>query len=131
MGRKKLYRTEEEKKQAQREHGLRYYYRRKALKNAQQSNADGGVVTVTVNEYSKKSFDVDKLEAALSYFNDVYGEDLDALDLEGPVLEYDRVKLNDIADYNAFMHCFLECLGEDQKRATHGEDPNYLWLEEN
>ena len=84
-----------------------------------------------VNEYSKKSFDVDKLEAALSYFNDVYGEDLDALDLEGPVLEYDRVKLNDIADYNAFMHCFLECLGEDQKRATHGDDPNYLWLKEN
>ena len=84
-----------------------------------------------VNEYSKKSFDVDKLEAALSYFNDTYGEDLDALDLEGPVLEYDRVKLNDIADYNAFMHCFLDCLGEDKERATHGEDPGYLWLKEN
>ena len=83
-----------------------------------------------VNAYSKRSYDVDKLEDALNYFNDVYGEDLEALDLEGPVLEYDRVKLNDIANYNAFMHCFLDCLGEDKSRATHGEDPNYLWLKE-
>ena len=60
MGRRKLYQTEEEKKQAQREHGLRYYYRRKALKNAQQINADGGVVTVTVNEYSKKLGKIDE-----------------------------------------------------------------------
>ena len=84
-----------------------------------------------VNEYSLRSFDVDKLEEAIDRFNSEYGDDLASLELEGPVLEDDRVKLNDIEGYRAFMHCFLECLGEDKSRATHGEDSYYLWLKEN
>lgn len=81
-----------------------------------------------VNEFSKRSFDVDKLEDALTRFGDQYGDDLDTLELEGPVLENDRVKLNDIADYNAFMHCFFECFGEDRRRVTTNN--GYLWLKE-
>ena len=82
-----------------------------------------------VNEYSKRSFDVDKLEDALTRFGDAYGDDLDLLSLEGPELEGDRVKLNDIEDFAAFMHCFFDCFGEDRKRiATNG---GYLWLKEN
>lgn len=83
-----------------------------------------------VNEYSKKSFDVDKLEAALSYFNDLYGDDLDALGLDGPYMVGDRVRLNDIAHYDAFMHCFMDCLGADRNRATSDAEQNYLWLKE-
>lgn len=82
-----------------------------------------------VNDYSKKSFDVDKLEDALVRFGDAYGDDIDALALDGPELEYDRVKLNDIADYAAFMHCFFNCLGDDAKRAATNN--GYLWLKEN
>jgi hypothetical protein len=82
-----------------------------------------------VNEYSKKSFDVDKLEAALEWFNNEYGDDLVCLELDGPTLEGDRVRLNDIVNYSAFMHCFLDCFGEDKKRATGNND--YLWLKEN
>ena len=82
-----------------------------------------------VNEYSKKSFDVDKLEDALTRFGDQYGDDLDLLSLEGPVLEGDRVKLNDIDDFNAFMHCFFECFGEDRRRIATNN--GYLWLKEN
>ena len=81
-----------------------------------------------VNEYSKKSFDADKLENALDRFNDEYGHDLDSLDLEGPFLEYDRVVLNDIANYHAFMVCFLACLGEDRGRAV--SNGTHLWLAE-
>lgn len=55
MGRKKVYTTEDEKKQAQREHALKYYYRRKALKNAETSEQNPeGVVKINVNEFSKK-----------------------------------------------------------------------------
>lgn len=81
-----------------------------------------------VNEYSLKSFDVDKLENAVDSFNYQYGDDLDDLELEGPVLDGDKVKLNDIQGYRAFMKCFLECLGEDRKRVT-GND-THLWLKE-
>ena len=81
-----------------------------------------------VNEYSKKSFDVDKLEDALTRFSDQYGDDLELLSLEGPVLEDDRVKLNDIDDFNAFMQCFFECFGEDRRRITVNN--GYLWLKE-
>lgn len=81
-----------------------------------------------VNEYSKKSFDVDKLEAALEWFNNEYGDELIVLELEGPVLEGDRVKLNDIKSYHAYMHCFMDCLGEDRRRVT-GND-THLWLKE-
>lgn len=82
-----------------------------------------------VNEFSKKSFDVDKLEDALARFGDEYGDDLDALELEGPVMEGDKVKLNDIAEYTAFMQCFASCLGEDKTRAAVNN--GYLWLKEN
>lgn len=81
-----------------------------------------------VNEYSKKSFDVDKLEAALEWFNNEYGDELVCLELTGPVLEGDRVKLNDLEDYKAYLTCFMICLGVDNKRAT-GND-GYLWLKE-
>ncbi len=81
-----------------------------------------------VNEYSKKSFDADKLEDALARFGDAYGDDLDDLELEGPVMEEDRVKLNDIESYNAFMHCFFECFGEDRRRVAYNN--GYLWLKE-
>ena len=81
-----------------------------------------------VNEYSKRSFDVDKLEAALEWFNNEYGDDLVALELTGPCMEGDRVKLNDIEDYHAFLTCFMICLGEDKNRATG--TAGYLWLKE-
>lgn len=80
------------------------------------------------NEYSKRGFDVDKLEAALEHFNNAYGDDLIALELEGPVLDGDKVKLNDIKSYNAFMECFLDCLGEDCRRVAHNN--THLWLKE-
>jgi hypothetical protein len=83
-----------------------------------------------VNEYSKRSFDVDKLEAALEWFNNEYGDDLVTLDLTGPVLEGDRVRLNDIAHYNAFMRCFVKCLGEDYSRVATDSEDKYLWLKE-
>ena len=81
-----------------------------------------------VNEYSKKSFDVDKLENALARFGDIYGDDLEDLELEGPVMEGDRVRLNDIDSYAAFMHCFYDCFGEDRRRIASNE--GYLWLKE-
>lgn len=82
-----------------------------------------------VNEYSKKSFDVDKLEDAVDRFYREYGDDLDSLELMPPEMEGVRVSLNDIEDYNAFMHCFFDCLGEDRKRAVSNN--GYLWLTEN
>lgn len=81
-----------------------------------------------VNAYSKQSFDTDKLENALTRFGDEYGDDIDKLELEGPVMEGDRVKLNDIIDYAAFMHCFYNCLGDDKNRIAVNN--GYLWLKE-
>jgi hypothetical protein len=81
-----------------------------------------------VNEYSKKSFDVDKLEAAIEWFNNEYGDELVRLDSTGPVLEGDRVKLNDLESYKAYLTCFMICLGEDKNRATGNN--GYLWLKE-
>lgn len=81
-----------------------------------------------VNDYSKKSFDVDKLEDALARFGDIYGDDLEDLELEGPCMEGDRVRLNDIDSYASFMHCFFDCLGEDKRRVAYNE--GYLWLKE-
>jgi hypothetical protein len=83
-----------------------------------------------VNEYSKRSFDVDKLEAALEWFNNEYGDDLVCLDITGPILEGDRIKLNEIARYNAFLNCFINCLGEDKNRVTGDLNKEYLWLKE-
>jgi hypothetical protein len=81
-----------------------------------------------VNEFSKKSFDSDKLRDAIERFEDSYGDDLESLSITGPVMEGDKVCLNEIKYYGAFMHCFLECLGEDSKRVTGNDD--YLWLKE-
>lgn len=81
-----------------------------------------------VNEYSKKSFDADKLEDAVDRFNREYGDDLDDLALQPPELEGDKVVLNDIVYYHAFMHCFFECFGEDKKRIASNE--THLWLKE-
>lgn len=83
-----------------------------------------------VNEYSKKSFDVDKLEQAVERFDDEYFSDLSKLGLTGPCMEDDRVKLNDIAHYNAFMHCFIKCLGEDYNRIATDSEDKHLWLRE-
>ena len=82
-----------------------------------------------VNAYSKMSFEVAKLENAVERFEDEYFSDLSKLGLAGPCVEGDKVKLNDIAYYTAFMRCFLECLGEDRGRAF--TDDEYLYLEEN
>jgi len=83
-----------------------------------------------VNEYSKRSFDVDKLEQAVERFNDEYFSDLSKLSLTGPCMEDDRVRLNDIAFYNAFMQCFVRCLGEDYNRIATDSADKYLWLKE-
>jgi hypothetical protein len=84
-----------------------------------------------VNEYSKKSFDSDKLEQAVERFDDEYFSDLSKLGLTGPCMEDDRVRLNDIAYYHAFMQCFIKCLGEDYNRIATDSDGKYLWLKEN
>lgn len=81
-----------------------------------------------VNDFSLRSFDRDKLEASLMRFESEYGNDLDALDIMPPELDDDKVRLNDIVAYKAFMHCFLECFGEDQKRVTCND--THLWLKE-
>lgn len=83
-----------------------------------------------VNEYSKRSFDVDKLAAAVEWFDNEYGDDLVYLELTGPTMEGDRVRLNDIAHYNAFMQCFIKCLGEDYNRIATDSADKYLWLME-
>jgi hypothetical protein len=83
-----------------------------------------------VNEYSKRSFDVDKLEQAVERFEDEYFSDLSKLGLAGPCMEGVRVRLNDIAYYNAFMQCFIKCLGEDYNRIATDSDDKYLWLKE-
>jgi hypothetical protein len=83
-----------------------------------------------VNEYSKKSFDVDKLCDAVQRFENDYYSDLEKLELEGPCMEGDRVRLNDIADYTVFMECFIRCLGEDYNRIASDPDGKYLWLKE-
>lgn len=81
-----------------------------------------------VNAYSKRSFDRDKLEDAVERFMYTYSEDLEALHLTGPEVEDTKVRLYDVAEYNAFMHCLIECFGADQSRVKY--DDTYLWLEE-
>jgi hypothetical protein len=83
-----------------------------------------------VNEYSKRSFDVDKLEATVERFDDEYFSDLSKLGLTGPTVEDDKVRLNDIAYYHAFMQCFIRCLGQDYNRIATDSDGKYLWLKE-
>jgi hypothetical protein len=83
-----------------------------------------------VNEYSLRSFDADKLAAAVEAFNFAYGDDLDSLGLDGPVFEEatGKVELNCLTKYLAYMHCFLNCLGEDRKRIATND--THLWLKE-
>lgn len=81
-----------------------------------------------VNEYSKKSFDVDRLDAALNRFLICYSDDLDDLELQPPELDNDKIKLNDIVYYKAFMHCLLDCLGDEKDRIASNE--THLWLKE-
>ena len=80
------------------------------------------------NEYSKRNFEADKLEDAISRFECEYGDDLNNLGLEGPELEGDKIRLGDIRYYNAFMNCFFECFGDDRRRVDY--DTTYLWLKE-
>ena len=81
-----------------------------------------------VNGYSLRSFDVDKLVDAVERFNDAYYDDLVSLGLSGPELEDDKVALNDIASYKAFMRCLFECFGDDARRITTND--THLWLKE-
>lgn len=82
-----------------------------------------------VNEYSKRSFNEDKLTDAIERFNMEYGDDLDNLNLAGPELDGDKVRLNDISNYHAFMDCFINCFGDDSRRVDF--DSTYLWLKDN
>jgi hypothetical protein len=79
-----------------------------------------------MNDYSQASFDEHKLEDAVGRFCMEYEDDLEALGLEGPVVIDDYVELNDVADYNAFMNCFYQCLGDDKKRAYVNGSRLYL-----
>lgn len=81
-----------------------------------------------VNAYSLRSFDTDKLEAAIESFNLAFGDDLDSLGLDGPEMDGDKVKLNCLTKYAAFRHCFIECLGEPHPRIASNE--THLWLKE-
>lgn len=83
-----------------------------------------------VNEYSLRSFDADKLAAAVEDFNFAYGDDLDSLGLDGPIFEEatGKVELNCLNKYVAFMQCFLKCLGEDRERIATND--THLWLKE-
>ena len=62
MGRHKMYATEEERKQAQREHALKYYYRKKARDAAlaQQNDPNQQTLKVTVHNLSKKIGPIDE-----------------------------------------------------------------------
>lgn len=81
-----------------------------------------------VNAYSTRDFNADKMENAVERFIFEYGDDIEDLGLEGPVPMGDKVRLNDIARYSAFMHCFFECFGDDRRRVDY--DNEYLWLKE-
>ena len=81
-----------------------------------------------VNEYSKRNFEVDKLEDAINRFECEYGDDLESLDITGPSIDGDKIRLNDIADYHAFMDCFINCFGDDSRRVDF--DTTFLWLKE-
>ena len=81
-----------------------------------------------VNEYSKRNFTEDKLADAIERFYIEYGDDLDDLNIQGPQLDGDKVRLYDIRFYNAFMNCFFECFGDDRRRIDY--DTTHLWLED-
>ena len=79
-----------------------------------------------VNEYSKRSFEEDKLGDAVDRFYSEYGDDLDDLNIQGPEVDGNKVRLYDISYYHAFMDCFFRCFGDDGRRIDF--DSEYLWL---
>lgn len=81
-----------------------------------------------VNGYSMRNFDIDKLEDSIDRFYVEYGDDLDDLNIQGPRLDGNKVRLYDIRYYNAFMNCFFECFGDDRRRVDY--DTTHLWLKE-
>ena len=82
-----------------------------------------------VNEYSKRNFAEDKLTDAVERFYGEYGDDLCDLNIQGPKVDGDKVRLYDISYYHAFMDCFCCCFGDDARRIDF--DSTYLWLKEN
>lgn len=82
-----------------------------------------------VNEYSKRNFTEDKLTNAVERFYGEYGDDLCDLNIQGPKVDGDKVRLYDISYYHAFMDCFCNCFGDDARRIDF--DSTYLWLKEN
>lgn len=81
-----------------------------------------------VNGYSMRCFEEDKLTNAVERFYGEYGDDLCDLNIEGPKVDGDKVRLYDIKNYHAFMDCFFTCFGDDARRIDF--DDNYLWLKE-
>jgi hypothetical protein len=79
-----------------------------------------------VNEYSKRNFEEDKLTDAVERFYGEYGDDLCELNIQGPKVDGDKVKLYDISHYHAFMDCSFNCFGDDSRRIDF--DSQYLWL---
>jgi hypothetical protein len=81
-----------------------------------------------VNEYSKRNFEEDKLANAVERFYSEYGDDLEDLNIQGPKVDGDKVRLYDIQYYRAFMDCFIMCFGDDYGKVDY--DSKYLWLRE-
>lgn len=81
-----------------------------------------------VNGYSMRNFDEDKLTDAVERFYGEYGDDLCDLNIQGPKVDGDKVRLYDISYYHAFMDCFFNCFGDDSRRIDF--DSTYLWLKE-
>lgn len=81
-----------------------------------------------VNEYSKRSFTEDKLTDAVERFYGEYGDDLCDLNIQGPKVDGNKVRLYDISYYHAFMDCFFNCFGDDSRRIDF--DSTFLWLKE-
>jgi hypothetical protein len=83
-----------------------------------------------VNGYSTRSFELDLMETALNYFTDLYQEDLDEFGVVGPNINVigPVIELNDVGNYNTFLHCLLDCFGSFRNRIVVKE--NRLWLKE-
>lgn len=81
-----------------------------------------------VNEFSKRNFEEDKLTDAVERFYSEYGDDLEDLNIQGPKVDGNKIRLYDISYYRAFMDCFILCFGDDSKRVDF--DSTYLWLKE-
>ena len=82
-----------------------------------------------VNEFSKRVFKKDKLIDAVERFYSEYGDDLCDLNIQGPKVDGDKVRLYDIRYYRAFMDCFFTCFGDNARQIDF--DNKYLWLKDN